>query len=152
MGIAVDAINFDCHDWRLVARFWKEFLGYWDAVQAAARAGGAAQASVPVDKGCRREASPTARWICVGPAPAPLGCDAFPLPVCGRSRSETRRRIGCSVAPKDTPSAQSPVVPARAVQISADPARVAWDRREAGHGGEPVRSAEHRDVAACRAK
>ena len=30
VGIAVDAINFDCEDWRLVAKFWKEFLGYWD--------------------------------------------------------------------------------------------------------------------------
>lgn len=35
MSIAVDAINFDCHDWRLVSTFWKQFLGYWDDPDAA---------------------------------------------------------------------------------------------------------------------
>ncbi len=35
MSIAVDAVNFDCHDWRLVSTFWKEFVGYRDDPDAA---------------------------------------------------------------------------------------------------------------------
>ncbi|SIS23035.1 VOC family protein [Williamsia sterculiae] len=35
MGIAVDAISFDCHDWRLVSAFWRELLAYWDDPDAA---------------------------------------------------------------------------------------------------------------------
>ena len=30
MSIAMDAVNIDCHDWRIVSTFWKKLLGYWD--------------------------------------------------------------------------------------------------------------------------